>query len=91
VDFKDAPTSLSIAAIRFGKVLCFPFCIQYLRPKIKLLILKKTNACLTDVILFILIEFDGYSNVLMFIESLQEYILICCQLVNGGVIDKPGK
>lgn len=24
-------------------------------------------------------------------EALQEYILMCCQLASGGLIDKPGK
>ena len=24
-------------------------------------------------------------------EALQEYILICCQKANGGLVDKPGK
>lgn len=24
-------------------------------------------------------------------EALQEYLLICCQRNNGGMIDKPGK
>lgn len=24
-------------------------------------------------------------------EALQEYVLICCQKPNGGLIDKPGK
>jgi len=25
------------------------------------------------------------------VEALQEYILLCCQKQNGGLIDKPGK
>jgi protein farnesyltransferase subunit beta len=38
---------------------------------------------------------DGYTinidELLFHREALQEYILICCQKPNGGLIDKPGK
>jgi protein farnesyltransferase subunit beta len=38
---------------------------------------------------------DGYTinidELLFHREALQEYVLICCQRPNGGLIDKPGK
>ena len=38
---------------------------------------------------------DGYTinidDLLFHREALQEYILICCQKPNGGLLDKPGK
>lgn len=38
---------------------------------------------------------EGYTinidDLLFHREALQEYILICCQKANGGLVDKPGK
>ncbi|EDW84306.1 uncharacterized protein Dwil_GK13218 [Drosophila willistoni] len=33
----------------------------------------------------------GMEHTLFDVEALQEYILLCCQKQNGGLIDKPGK
>lgn len=48
------------------------------------------NNCNISIQYLILALFNS-CFILCYIECLQEYLLLCCQMESGGIIDKPGK
>ena len=58
---------------------CYSFWVGGVFPLMHMALLKQGDQCIDD------------EHFLFHQESLQEYLLLCCQSVNGGLIDKPGK
>ncbi|CAD7092769.1 unnamed protein product [Hermetia illucens] len=59
---------------------CYSFWVGAIFPIVKAILMKNDPAA-SEIL----------QNHLLNSEALQEYILLCCQKPNGGLIDKPGK